>query len=554
MAEKVKAKSGDTLSGIAKANGTTVAQILADNPTLAARASAGQTVLYSGTTVKITAPNTSNNPYGASQVGTGAGLGTKSNPISNVASPTGVFDIGSFRAYDETNKKITDVTGVTPTATSEIPTDGNKTKKEVSRKDNGDGTFTITYDDGSTEVVGTKNPTGKKEVSRVKNPDGTFTVTYDDGSTEIVGTPTGKTVTRTEILGSGANRVIRTYYSDGTFTDTPAPDTSPQGMTPEDVQKAIDAALAKSMASFQAQLTAQQKAAEQAKLEQLAKERKSAYDIITERFTQMGVPEFGKVISDIFKGEGVDRSGKKFDEIPTTTEGFYLQLIQTAPYYERFGKVNEARIKAGYRSLDEKTIVGMEDEYQKVLTSYNAPKGFYDQTSDFQTFLQNNYTNVDVANVFQAYRDFVQSTDPGIRGQLKSLYGISDDMITAYMIDPARGQSILEGIAGKNLNTAAALLEGLTKEQADIAQQYGAGSLAYGTQRQKFSQVAKNIQQYGDLASIYGENFGAKEAIAAEFGGDVGATETMGRLRATNLAQFSGTTGVGQRALRTRTV
>ena len=554
MAEKVKAKSGDTLSGIAKANGTTVAQILADNPTLAARASAGQTVLYSGTTVKITAPNTSNNPYGASQVGTGAGLGTGSNPVSNVASPTGVFDIGSFRAYEETGKKITGVTGVTPTATSEIPTDGDKTKKEVSRKDNGDGTFTVTYDDGSTEVVGTKNPTGKKEVSRVKNPDGTFTVTYDDGSTEIVGTPTAKTVVRTEILGSGASRVIRTYYSDGTYTDTPAPDTSAPGMTPEDVQKAIDAALAKAMSGFQAQLTAQQKAAEQAKLEQLAKERKSAYDIITERFTQMGVPEFGKVISDIFKGEGVDRSGKKFDEIPTTTEGFYLQLIQTAPYYERFGKVNEARIKAGYRSLDEKTIVGMEDEYQKVLTSYNAPKGFYDQTSDFQTFLQNNYTNVDVANVFQAYRDFVQTTDSGIRGQLKSLYGISDDMITAYMIDPARGQSILEGIAGKNLNTAAALLEGLTKEQADIAQQYGAGSLAYGTQRQKFSQVARNIQQYGDLASIYGENFGAKEAIAAEFGGDVGATETMGRLRATNLAQFSGTTGVGQRALRTRTV
>jgi len=555
--KRVTAKSGDTLSQIAKNNGTTVAQILSDNPTLAARASAGQTVLYSGTKVKITAPDTTTNPYGASQAGTGAGLGTKSNPVSNVASPTGVFDAGSFRKYEETGKKITDVTGVTPTGVTgdEIPTDatdGTKTKKEVSRVTNKDGTVTITYDDGTTETVGT--PTGKKEVSRVKNPDGTFTVTYDDGSTEIVGTPTGKTVVRTEILGSGANRIIRTYYSDGTFTDTPAPDTTPQGMSAEDVQKAIDAALAKSMASFQAQLTAQQKAAEQAKLEQLAKERKSAFDIITERFTQMGVPEFGKVISDIFKGEGVDRSGKKFDEIPTTTEGFYLQLIQTAPYYERFGKVNEARIKAGYRSLDEKTIVGMEDEYQKVLTSYNAPKGFYDQTSDFQTFLQNNYTNIDVANVFQAYRDFVQTTNPGIRGQLKSLYGISDDMITAYMIDPARGQSILEGIAGKNLNTAAALLEGLTKEQADIAQQYGAGSLAYGTQRQKFSQVAKNIQQYGDLASIYGENFGAKEAIAAEFGGDVGATETMSRLRATNLAQFSGTTGVGQRALKTRTV
>ena len=396
----------------------------------------------------------------------------------------------------------------------------------------------------------------KKEVSRVDNKDGTFTVTYDDGSTEIVGTktPTAKTVTRTEILGSGANRVIRTYYSDGSFTDTPSPDNTPAGITPEQMQAAIDEAINKATAQMQAAFASQQKALEQAKLEQLAKERKSAFELISERFTQMGVPEFGDVISKIFKGEGVDRTGKKFDEIPTTAEGFYLQLIQTAPYYERFGKVNEARLAAAYRALDEKTIVGMEDEYQKVLTQYNAPKGFYDQTTDYQTFLKNNYTAVDVANVFQAYRDFVQSTDPGVRGQLQNLYGINDDMITAYMIDPARGQSILEGIAGKNLNTAAALLEGLTKEQADIAQTYGAGSLAYGTQRQKYSQVAQNLQTYGNLASIYGENFGAKEAIAAEFGGDVGAAETMSRLKATNLAQFSGSTGVGQRALKQRTV
>jgi len=535
MAEvtKVTAKRGDTLSEIAKANGTTVAQILADNPTLAARASAGQTVLYSGTKVKITAPDTATNPYGASQAGTGAGLGTGSNPISNVASKSGVFDPGSFRQTDEATTKITGVTGVTPTGVTPDPNANVTPDPNADPNANKGG--------------------GKKEVSRKTNADGTVTITYDDGSEETIGTPAGKKVVRTEILGSGANRVIRTYYDDGSFSDTPSPDNTQQGMSPEDVKKAIDAAIQNAMSGFQQQLAAQQAAAEKARLDQLAKERKSAYDIITERFTQMGVPEFGDVISKIFKGEGVDRSGKKFDEIPTTSEGFYLQLIQTAPYYERFGKVNEARLAAGYRALDEKTIVGMEDEYQKVLTQYNAPKGFYDQTTDFQTFLKNNYTAVDVANVFQAYRDFVQTTDPGVRGQLKTLFGINDDMITAYAIDPARGQSILEGIAGKNLNTAAALLEGLTSEQADIAQQYGSGSLTYGTQRQKFSQVAKNLQTYGNLAEIYGENFGAKEAIAAEFGADVAATDVMNRLKATNLAQFSGSTGVGQRALRTRT-
>jgi hypothetical protein len=83
------AKPGDTLSGIAKANGTTVAQILTDNPKLAARAAAGETVLFSGTNVKITAPNTASNPYGANQSGKGAGLGTASVPISTVNSVLG---------------------------------------------------------------------------------------------------------------------------------------------------------------------------------------------------------------------------------------------------------------------------------------------------------------------------------------------------------------------------------------------------------------------------------------------------------------------------------
>jgi endonuclease III-like uncharacterized protein len=86
----------------------------------------------------------------------------------------------------------------------------------------------------------------------------------------------------------------------------------------------------------------------------------------------------------------------------------------------------------------------MEDEYQKVLTSYNMPTGFYDQTTDFQSFLKNNLTNVDVANIIQAYRDFVTTgTDSNVRKQLKDLYGIGDEALTAYMIDPTKGQGIL---------------------------------------------------------------------------------------------------------------
>jgi LysM repeat protein len=107
--KKVTAKSGDTLSQIAKANGTTVAQILADNPTLAARASAGQTVLFNGTNINIKSPNTATNPYGPTLTGAGAGLGTASNPITNVATTKGVFPPNTFAETDDSTRKIENV-------------------------------------------------------------------------------------------------------------------------------------------------------------------------------------------------------------------------------------------------------------------------------------------------------------------------------------------------------------------------------------------------------------------------------------------------------------
>jgi len=530
MAEKIPVKKGDTLSGIAKAQGTTVAQILADNPTLAARQAAGQTVLFSGTKVLITAPNQATNPYAAATsgpaAGAGANVGTASVPID--AASDALRRLTSGQTLSDADKKILGM-GNTGVASSDTT--------------------------GITDGSGDNPPAGVTETGRVDNKDGTFTVTYSDGTTKVIGTKTtGKKILRQYYSGSGANRIQITEYDDGTKDTTPAPEAA-TGLTADDVNKLIQTALANQTAETQKLLDAQKKQLETAKQEQIAAQRKSAFDVIREKFTSMGIKDVGDDIAAIFAGKGTDRFGKAFDEIPTTSEGFYLQLINTKSYYERFGKVNEARLNAGYKALDEKTIVGMEDEYQKVLTSYNMPTGFYDQTTDFQSFLKNNLTNVDVANIIQAYRDFVTTgTDSNVRKQLKDLYGIGDEALTAYMIDPAKGQGILEQIAGKNMNTAAALIEGLTAEEANMAQTYGAGSLGYGSQRQKYSQVQRELQTTGNLAAIYGENFGAKEAIAAEFGGDVQAQAQAARIKATGAAAFGGTSGIGSKALRVKTV
>jgi hypothetical protein len=538
MAEKVTVKKGDTLSGIAAAKGTTVAAILAANPVLAARAEAGQTVLFNNTKVTIPSAATSGNQVNTTTPqGIAAASGT---PYVPTGSTTTAVDPNAPKMFTGPIPG-----GATRTETGYVDASGNAVNP----------TAPFRYDPLTGEYKPTTtSPAGVTEVSRVDNKDGTFTVTYSDGTTKVEGTKTGKKATRTYYSGTGAARVQITEYDDGTKDTIPAPEAA-AGMSADDVNNAIQKAITAQNAEFQKMLDAQKKQLETAKAEAIATQRKSAFDVIREKFTAMGIKEVGDDIAAIFAGKGTDRFGKVFDEIPTTSEGFYLQLINTKSYYDRFGSVNEARLKQGYKALDEKTIVGMEDEYQKVLTSYNMPTGFYDQTTDFQSFLKNNLTNVDVANVIQAYRDFVTTgTDSNVRKQLKESYGISDEALTAYMIDPKKGQVILEQISGKNMNTAAALLEGLTAEQANMAQAYGAGSLGYGTQRQKYSQVQRELQTTGNLAAIYGENFGAAEAIAAEFGGDVQAQAQAARIKATGAAAFGGTSGLGSKALRTKSV
>lgn len=334
--------------------------------------------------------------------------------------------------------------------------------------------------------------------------------------------------------------------------------------TPEPTGVDINAALAAQQASFDkklaemqaamtaqinAAITAQTAAAEQAKKDATAAARKSAFEITKERFANAGLKELGDEITAIYQGTGKDRNGKAFDEIPTTGEGFYLALIQTKSYYDRFGKVNEERLAKGFKALDERTIIGMEDEYQQVLQAYKAPAGFYDSPQDYQTFLKNNYSKQDVASALQASADLVASKDPVVRKQLQDYFGIDDAALTAYYTDPVKGQKVLENITGKNMNTAAALLAGLTAENATVGQQYGAGSFTYEQNRQKYSQAAQALEQTGGLAKIYGENFGAREAIAAEYG-DVEAQAQAARIRGTALASFSGTSGVGTKALR----
>ena len=197
----------------------------------------------------------------------------------------------------------------------------------------------------------------------------------------------------------------------------------------------------------------------------------------------------------------------------------------------------------------------MEDEYQKVMKSYGTPAGFYDTPEDFQAFLANNLSESEVADRLQASRQFAQVVDPGIKMQLKSLYNIDENMLTAYIADPERGQSLLTGLANKSLTAAAAILQGLTADAAKLAEGFGAGELRFAEQQQRFG-AAQTIAERGSFLSQIeraDKEFGEKEAVDITFGGLEQSRKAAEKLASRERARFGGAAGTTTSSLATPT-
>ena len=273
--------------------------------------------------------------------------------------------------------------------------------------------------------------------------------------------------------------------------------------------------------------------------------RQSAFEVMKERFTAMGLGSLAAELEKIFKGEAKTRIGNTPIPIPTSESGFYLALIETEEYYKRFGKTNELRIKSGYSALDERTILAMEDQYQKTMKSYGMPTGFYDTPEDFQTFLANDLSELELADRLQASRQFAMGVNPAIKDQLKNLYNIDDNMLSAYIADPAKGQQVLNNLAGRSLTGAAALLSGLTAEAAKVAEGFGAGEMRFQEQQQRFG-AAATLAQRGEMLSQIsrGEQaFGEQQAVEVAFGGLESSVKQAERLASRERARFGGAAG-----------
>jgi hypothetical protein len=519
---KVKATSGSTLSGIAKANGTTVAQILADNPTLAARAAAGKTVLYSGTTVKITQPSTATNPYGPTVTGQGAGLGTASVPISSV------------------NKVLT------PTTTTKST--GSTTDTGTKKDSDGDG------------IPDDQDPTPNGE-SATNKPRGTLlsTRTEDDGEFIIV-------------IGVYADGKGGTY--EGVISRTKKTTTTTTTTTTDDSGTGTNAALGsvldqiseltKQIASMQAAAAAE---AAKPKVVGVRTVRKTGGVVQTVEVMSDGSD--GKIIDEykdygardsvmkMFENTGLggdfikslmDTIDKVYEENIMPTDAQILNSIYTSDAYKTRFAANEAIRKRmaegkgmpGDRLLTPYEYIKTEEGYKQILAEAGLPSGFYDSQDDFTKFIENSISNAELTERVNIARRALNNADNQIVDSLKSYYGLTTGELTAYLLDKDKAFNLIDSkfrytteeakkmytsaeIGGAALRAGGVATEGGMAAKSFAEEIYKAGK--EGQAESAFQTAARNREDYMRLLGLYGETGNetdlAREELALAGGTDV---------------------------------
>lgn len=222
-------------------------------------------------------------------------------------------------------------------------------------------------------------------------------------------------------------------------------------------------------------------------------------------------------------------------------------LPNTNEYKERF-KANEARVKAGLAPLGAEEYIKTEASYRQALKEAGLPKGFYDSNDDVSAFIANDASPYEIKLRADAAARAVNNADPAYKQALRELYGIDEDMMAAYMLDPDRALPLIEKQAKAVEFGTAAARQGL--KVTTIGEQYATRAPETGyTAEQGYSAIAGILPQAQNLAQVYGQEYTQAEAEQEVFGGLESAKRKRQKLGQMEQDTFGGRSGVAAGSL-----
>jgi len=263
------------------------------------------------------------------------------------------------------------------------------------------------------------------------------------------------------------------------------------------------------------------------------------------------------LLESTFKDYGLEElvpEIKRFMEEGLGSNQAAVELRKTTAYINRF-RGNEIRRAAGLNVIDEATYLQLEDSYNETLRAFGL-QGYFGadrkvSQSKMADIIGNDISATEFKDRIDTVVTRVNNSDPNIKATLKSFYGIQDDDLVKYFLNPKENlpklqEKVLSAEIGNealkqnlltDVTSATALAKlGITQEQAREGYQGIANVLPTGTK----------------LGQIYGEegiNYTQKTAEEEVFGQLESAKRKRVRLAEKEVASFGGTSGLGRNAL-----
>jgi hypothetical protein len=212
--------------------------------------------------------------------------------------------------------------------------------------------------------------------------------------------------------------------------------------------------------------------------------------------------------------------------------------IREQPAYQKRFAGNAARLKKGLSELDPGSYIGLENQFRQTLQSNGLPANFYDQTEDFQALIEGDVSPSELnERVQQGYRA-VADADPGVKDQMRNLYGVTEGQLAAYFLDPQRTAPLLTRQAQAANIAARGLEQGGIQLSGAFAEDLARRGISEQQARAGFAEVGG----LGELRQTFaGETALSGEQLAgAQFGIDVAAQQELERRKRLRTGEFAG--------------
>jgi len=193
-----------------------------------------------------------------------------------------------------------------------------------------------------------------------------------------------------------------------------------------------------------------------------------------------------------------------------------ILLQDTSEYKTRFAG-NEQRKKAGLAVLSPADYLNTEASYRQILASAGLPQNFYDQPSDFASWIGSDVSPNEINSRVQLATAATSQANPYVKQQLAALYGVDDASITAYFLDQQRALPLLQKQEQAAQFGAEAARRGLISDKQRL-EDYVTSGFSLSQASQGFQQVATELPNLNALAARFGTTFGQAEEEGAVFG------------------------------------